>query len=83
MKQITTGLYLAHPLLGARLCEITHALEQLNQSNPTAVMGYPDDMKLRSCMTLFEAAGGGAVFTAVLDKYFGGERDLATLERIG
>lgn len=75
--------YLAHPLLGPRLCEIAHALERLPGSNPTAVMGYPDDMKLRSCMTLFEAAGGGEVFSAVLEKYYRGRRDMRTLEKIG
>ncbi len=75
--------YLAHPLLGPRLCEITHALEMLPGSNPTAVMGYPDDMKLRSCMTLFEAAGGGKGFSAVLEKYYHGVRDQVTLEMLG
>ena len=66
--------YLAHPVLGARLCEISGALLALCGNNATAVMGYPDDMKLRSCMTLFEAAAGGnsayAVFSQVLDQYY-------------
>ncbi len=72
--------YLAHPVLGPRLAQITHSLEGLDESSPTAVMGYPDDIKLRSCMTLFEAAGGGSVFSAVLNKFYHGERDAATLE---
>ncbi|MBR5288059.1 MAG: DUF1810 domain-containing protein [Clostridia bacterium] len=75
--------YLAHPLLGPRLCQITCELNRLPGSNPTAVMGRPDDMKLRSCMTLFEAAGGGNAFSDELEKYYGGRRDRATLERIG
>jgi len=74
--------YLAHPLLGPRLCQLAYALESLEETNPTAVMGYPDDVKLRSCMTLFEAADGGSVFSTVLDKYYAGERDNATLELI-
>ncbi|MBQ7217264.1 MAG: DUF1810 domain-containing protein, partial [Synergistaceae bacterium] len=45
--------YLAHPVLGARLQEISEALMQLESSDPSEVMGgYPDDMKLQSCMTL-------------------------------
>jgi uncharacterized protein (DUF1810 family) len=47
------------------------------------VFGYPDDLKLRSSMTLFaRAAPDEAVFTAVLDRYFDGEPDPATLERL-
>lgn len=72
--------FLAHPVLGPRICEMTQALETLGRDNPTAVMGYPDDIKLRSCMTLFEAAGGGSVFSAVLDQYYRGERDEATIK---
>ena len=65
--------FLAHPLLGPRICQMAHVLEALETDNPTAVMGYPDDVKLRSCMTLFEAAyGSGSVFSAVLDKYYRG-----------
>ena len=66
--------YLAHPVLGARLREISEALLALGGNNATAVMGYPDDMKLRSCMTLFEAAAQGneayVVFSQVLDRYY-------------
>lgn len=45
--------YIAHPVLGARLIEISNALLTLDCSDAAAVMGYPDDLKLRSCMTLF------------------------------
>ena len=75
--------YLADPLLGARLLECANALLALPGNDPTAVLGYPDDLKVRSSMTLFEAAGAGEArwepFGAVLDKFYGGERDRATL----
>ena len=48
--------YIAHPVLGPRLKEISEALLGLDTRDPSAVMGYPDDLKLRSCMTLFELA---------------------------
>ena len=72
--------FLAHPYLGRNLIEISSALLALDENNPTAVMGYPDDLKLRSCMTLFELADPSAgVFAAVLDKFYGGRRDEMTL----
>ena len=68
--------YLADPVLRARLLEISQALLELPSSDPSAVMGYPDDMKLKSSMTLFELADPDCpVFPAVLEKFFGGERD--------
>lgn len=75
--------YFSHPVLGARLLEISRALTQLPCSDPTAVMGYPDDLKLCSCMTLFELAGDDAVFAEVLDKFYGGRRDARTLRLLG
>ena len=63
--------YMAHPVLGARLIEISRALLTLDSSDATAVMGYPDDLKLRSCMTLFAQVSDDPVFEAVLDKFFG------------
>lgn len=72
--------YMEHPLLSARLVEISQALLTLPTDNATAVMGYPDDLKLCSCMTLFEQAKPEEpVFGAVLDKFYGGERDARTL----
>ena len=72
--------YLAHPVLGARLRECAAALLQVTGRSIEQIMGYPDDMKLRSSMTLFaEIAPEEAAFQAVLDKYFGGERDAQTL----
>ena len=76
--------YMAHPVLGPRLVEISGALLSLPGSNPSAVMGYPDDLKLCSCMTLFElAAPDEPVFGRVLEKYYGGRRDRMTLNLLG
>ncbi|MGI6217261.1 MAG: DUF1810 domain-containing protein [Coriobacteriales bacterium] len=79
--------YLADPVLGARLREISAALLTLDENNPSRVMGYPDDLKLRSCMTLFDAVSDGneedSVFSAVLDKFYGGEPDSKTLHLLG
>ena len=73
--------YLKDPVLGAGLVEISKALLELNTSDPHAVFGSPDDLKLRSCMTLFERADPqNPVFGDVLDKYYRGERDQRTLE---
>lgn len=73
--------YIADSVLGPRLIEISEALLELDGSNPTRVMGYPDDMKLRSCMTLFAlTAPQHDVFMRVLAKYYGGEMDQRTRE---
>ena len=76
--------YLAHPVLGARLVEIATALLGLASSNATSIMGSPDDLKLRSSMTLFAAVpGADPVFEAVLGKFFGGAPDTNTLQLLG
>ncbi len=76
--------YMEHPVLGARLVEISSALLTLETSDPSAVMGYPDDLKLRSSMTLFElAAPEQPVFARVLEKFYAGHRDRRTLELLG
>ena len=73
--------YLQEPTLRARLLEISEALLTLASSDPTEVMGWPDDLKLRSSMTLFaEAEPQCAVFQKVLDKFYGGAKDRRTLE---
>lgn len=72
--------YLAHPILGGRLREITEALLSLEQTNPVKIFGRTDSMKLRSCMTLFSRAGGDPLFSQVLDRYFAGREDDMTLE---
>lgn len=77
--------YLQNELLGSRLTEICDALLALSSNNASEIFGYPDDMKLRSSMTLFEAASCSTenIFAQVLDKFFAGERDERTLEIIG
>ena len=73
--------YLAEPTLRARLLEISNALLALNSNDPSAIFGWPDDMKLRSCMTLFQsAAPDQPVFGKVLDKFYDGQPDGRTLE---
>lgn len=76
--------YLADPVLGARLTEISMALLGLPGDNATAVMGSPDDLKLRSCMTLFaRVPGADPVFGEVIGKYFGGIPDTKTIALLG
>ena len=73
--------YIADPLLRARLVEISEALLALESHNPTQVMGYPDDLKLKSSMTLFaEVAPDIPVFEQILQKFFAGEKDAKTLQ---
>ena len=71
--------YLAHPVLGQRLREISGALLEFRENDPRAVLGQPDDLKLRSSMTLFAAVSKEAVFAQVLEKYYGGRGDRQTL----
>lgn len=76
--------YLEDPVLCTRLLEISGALLDLPGNDPRAVMGYPDDLKLRSSMTLFAAADPDRkVFRQVLDKYYNGIPDPLTLELLG
>lgn len=72
--------YLKHPILGPRLVECCDALLKVEGKSASEVMGYPDDLKLRSSITLFGAVSTGQpIFSQVLKKYFGGERDSRTL----
>lgn len=75
--------YLAHPLLGARYIACVSALQDLAGSDPVAVFGDVDTLKLRSSLTLFEAASGKPLFAAAIDRWFGGGRDTRTIERLG
>jgi uncharacterized protein (DUF1810 family) len=75
--------YLEHPILGLRLVTICQALMAANTNNATAIFGNPDDMKLRSSMTLFASIpGADPVFPAVLDKFFNGAKDKLTWEKL-
>ena len=74
--------YLAHPLLGPRLVEIAQAMLAHAGVAPETVLGPVDAMKLRSCATLFEAAGGDAGFAGLLAAFYDGERCGETLRRL-
>lgn len=72
--------YLKHPVLGGRLVEICQALLALGSADATRILGSPDDVKLKSSMTLFAALpSANPVFELVLARFFGGERDSKTL----
>lgn len=76
--------YLAHPLLGPRLRHAAGLMLATEGRTALEIMGYPDDLKLRSSMTLFaRAAPEPDVFKAVLDRYFDGREDPATLRLVG
>jgi uncharacterized protein (DUF1810 family) len=76
--------YLTHPVLGPRLIESAEAmLGWAGRRSAVAILGETDAMKLRSCCTLFEVAGGGPVFAACLDGFFEGRRDAATIGLLG
>jgi uncharacterized protein (DUF1810 family) len=75
--------YLEHPILGARLTECTKLVNLVEGRPIEQIFGYPDDLKFRSSMSLFaHATPDNRVFVDALRKYFGGEFDPATLERL-
>src|SRR5581483_1128089 len=68
--------YLAHPVLGPRLVECAEAVVGVEGRSAHDIFGSPDDLKLRSCATLFACvAPPGSVFDRLLAKYYSGERD--------
>ena len=68
--------YARHPVLGSRLVRISEELLGLDGNNATRILGSPDDMKLRSSMTLFASLPNAhSVFQQVLDKFFQGRPD--------
>ena len=71
--------YLAHPLLGTRYRECVAALNRLASADAVDVFGATDAMKLRSSLTLFDAAEPSAMLREALERFFNGERDEATL----
>jgi len=72
--------YLEHPVLGKRLLECTEAVLALRGGSASEIFGYPDDLKFRSAMTLFEKISGrSSVFSSALDRYCQGQRDATTL----
>jgi uncharacterized protein (DUF1810 family) len=76
--------YLDHPILGPRLRECTEAVIHIEGRSATEIFGSPDDLKLRSCATLFAyALPAGSVFERLLHKYYRGGRDEKTLQLLG
>jgi len=75
--------YLRHPILGPRLIECAEAAAAIEGKSARDAFGSPDDMKLRSCATLFaRVSPAGSVFERLLDKYFQGKPDEQTLRLI-
>ena len=76
--------YLDHPLLGARLEECTRAMLAHAGTPLRTILGFPDDLKFLSCMTLFDAAGGSKeLFERALEAFNGGAPDPQTLHLLG
>lgn len=76
--------YLRHPILGPRLTECANAMLAIANRSATEILGSPDDLKLRSSATLFAyVAPPGSEFERLLQKYWQGEPDQATLELLG
>jgi uncharacterized protein (DUF1810 family) len=76
--------YLEHPILGPRLLNCAEAVVRVEGRSATEIFGSPDDLKLKSCATLFACvAAQGSVFDRLLEKCFGGARDGRTLELLG
>ena len=72
--------YLEHPVLGQRLIEACEILLSLRDASIDEVMGFPDDLKLLSSMTLFEAVSdSNSIFTKIIEFYFDDERDKTSL----
>ena len=78
-----TEAYLNHPILGPRLRECTQLVTDVQGRTIEEILGYPDDLKFRSSMTLFASvAAESDDFTHALAKFYSGEFDAATLERL-
>jgi uncharacterized protein (DUF1810 family) len=75
--------FLLHPVLGNRLVDLCNELLKLEPDNAISIFGSPDDLKLKSSMTLFSSLNINPVFQKVLDKFFNGAKDSKTLELIG
>ena len=77
-------VYLEHAVLGPRLLKGAEAVVGVDNRSATEIFGSPDDLKLRSCATLFASVSpSGSVFERILEKYFRGERDGKTLQLLG
>jgi uncharacterized protein (DUF1810 family) len=75
--------YLAHPVLGPRLRQCTRLVTEIDGRSVEEVFGWPDNLKVRSSMTLFaRSTDDNADFLAVLEKFYGGEADPVTVDRL-
>ncbi len=75
--------YLEHPELGLRLREITKALLDCSNHSAFNILGFPDVLKVQSCMTLFDLVSPNDIFNEVLEKYYEGKRCDKTVKRLG
>jgi len=75
--------YLEHPTLGKRLRDITQAFLDCNNPSAFNILGFPDVLKVQSCMTLFDMVSPGDIFNNVLDRYYEGKRCEKTIRRLG
>ena len=76
--------YVEHPVLGPRLRECTHLVNQVRERSITQILGSPDDLKFHSSMTLFaRATADNEPFLTALTLYFGGQDDRLTVEKLG
>jgi uncharacterized protein (DUF1810 family) len=72
--------YLKHPTLGPRLHECAEAILRVDGKSAREILGSPDDLKLKSCATLFASVSPpGSVFERILERFYAGERDATTL----
>jgi len=76
-------VYLEHPELGKRLREITKALLDCNNPSAFNILGFPDVLKVQSCMTLFDLVSPNDIFNEVLEKFYEGKRCEKTVMRLG
>ena len=76
--------YVEHPVLGPRLRQCTHLVNQVKERSITQILGAPDDLKFHSSMTLFaRATADNEPFLTALRQFFGGQDDRLTLEKLG
>jgi uncharacterized protein (DUF1810 family) len=74
--------YIEHPILGLRLIECAELVNLIEDRTIEQIFGHPDDLKFRSCMTLFANVSDNQIFVDALRKYFNGESDPSTLQRL-
>ena len=74
--------YLAHPILGPRMRECVRLVLAVEGRSAHEIFGSPDDSKLHSSLTLFADVSDDEIFNMALQEYFGGDLDVATMERL-